>query len=38
MGVNTFCATALHAKAGWFNLTMLQVLLYIYMALVEDYM
>jgi len=38
MGVNIFCATTAHVQAGWLNLTMVQVLLYVYMALVEDYM
>jgi len=38
MGVNIFAATAQHAQAGWFNLTIVQILLYVYMALVEDYM
>lgn len=38
LGVNAFCATPLHVSAGWFNLTFLQVIYYIYMGLVEDYL
>ena len=37
-GVNIFCATEAHVRAGWFNLTAVQVLYYVYMALVEDYL
>jgi methylene-fatty-acyl-phospholipid synthase len=38
IGINAFCATSAHVAAGWFNLTALQVLLYVYMSLVEDYL
>lgn len=36
--VNAFCALPAHVAAGWFNLTAIQVLLYVYMGLVEDYL
>ena len=38
IGVNAFAATDRHVKAGWFNLTTIQVLYYVYMGLVEDYL
>ncbi len=38
VGVNIFAATEMHVAAGWFNLTALQVLYYVYMALVEDHL
>ena len=38
IGVNIFTATKTHIAAGWFNLTAVQVLFYVYMALVEDYL
>ena len=38
VGVNAFVATPTHVAAGWFNLTAVQVLYYVYMALVEDYL
>ena len=38
IGVNVFTATKAHVEAGWFNLTAVQVLFYVYMALVEDYL
>jgi len=38
IGVNVFVATDAHVAAGWFNLTAVQVLYYVYMGLVEDYL
>jgi hypothetical protein len=38
IGVNVMVATPTHLAAGWLNLTMVQVLYYIYMGLVEDYL
>lgn len=38
IGINAFVATSTHLAAGWFNLTAVQILLYVYMGLVEDYM
>lgn len=38
IGVNIFVATPLHIASGWFNLTLVQVLYYVYMGLVEDYL
>eukprot|EP00962_Isochrysis_galbana_P002827 scaffold781_cov123-Isochrysis_galbana.AAC.5 len=38
IGMNAFVATSTHLAAGWFNLTAVQILLYVYMGLVEDYM
>ena len=38
IGLNTFAATPAHIAAGWLNLTAVQILLYVYMGLVEDYM
>ena len=38
IGVNIFVATPQHISAGFFNLTMVQVLYYVYMGLVEDYL
>ena len=38
VGVNVWSATYTHVAAGWFNLTLLQVVLYGGMALVEDYL
>ena len=37
-GVNAWCATEAHLTNGWLNLTMIQVLYYVYMGLVEDYL
>jgi len=38
IGVNLFVATQTHIESGWFNLTAIQVLFYVYMAMVEDYL
>ena len=38
IGVNALVATPAHIVAGWFNLTAIQVLFYVYMSLVEDYL
>jgi methylene-fatty-acyl-phospholipid synthase len=38
LGTNAFMATPTHLAAGWLNLTAIQILLYVYMGLVEDYM
>ena len=38
IGINIFVATPAHIAAGWFNLTLVQVLFYCYMAIVEDYL
>ena len=38
IGVNVFTATRKHIEAGWFNLTAVQCLFYVYMGLVEDYL
>ena len=38
IGVNQFIATPTHVAAGWFNLTAIQILFYVYMAIVEDYL
>ena len=38
LGVNIWSATIVHVKAGWLNLSLVQVLLYVYMAIVEDYL
>ena len=38
IGVNVFVAMQAHVAAGWFNLTLVQVLFYVYMAIVEDYL
>ena len=38
IGVNIFVALPEHVAAGWFNLTAIQVLYYVYMGLVEDYL
>ena len=38
LGVCLWSATPVHVAAGWLNLSCLQVLLYLYMALVEDYL
>ncbi|KAL1528624.1 hypothetical protein AB1Y20_009962 [Prymnesium parvum] len=37
-GVNAWCATETHLQNGWLNLTMLQILYYVYMGMVEDFM
>ena len=38
LGTNLLVATPVHVAAGWLNLTAIQVLFYVYMSLVEDYL
>ncbi len=38
VGVCQFIATPTHIAAGWFNLMAIQVLFYVYMGIVEDYL